>query len=176
MKQIIEIIKLKWPEYFIEIIVITVGILGAFGLNNWNENRKTDKLKTDYIESLVLDLAKDTLQIAVYIKKNEIRLDSTAIALQVIYSNPSTDSLVKLARFDMSTLYSTNTIFNNSTFNSLIATGDINLFDKKTIRALIELDRNHKLHSEITASNESLYHASMDSYSLDFGGGSYTGR
>lgn len=59
MKKIIETLKKKWAEYLLEIIVITFGILLAFGLNNWNEGRKNDKLQKEYLTRLVQDFEQD---------------------------------------------------------------------------------------------------------------------
>ena len=43
MKKLLETLKQKWAEYLLEMIVITAGILGAFGLNSWNQNRLDSK-------------------------------------------------------------------------------------------------------------------------------------
>ena len=45
MKEIINHLKSEWWKYGLETIVVIVGILVAFSLDNWNENRKTERLE-----------------------------------------------------------------------------------------------------------------------------------
>ena len=59
MKKIIDLIKEKWGEYVIEILVITLGIFGAFILNNWNESRKQNERFKIFTEQLYSTIDKD---------------------------------------------------------------------------------------------------------------------
>jgi len=59
MKKILETLKQKWAEYLLEIIVIMFGILGAFTLNNWNEERKNDLRAQNIIQEVMANLEMD---------------------------------------------------------------------------------------------------------------------
>ncbi len=56
MKKILHTLSQKWPEYILEILVLIIGIYGAFELENWNQSRIERKMEVTYLESLKADL------------------------------------------------------------------------------------------------------------------------
>jgi hypothetical protein len=64
MKKIIEHLRAEWFKYLLEILVITIGILGAFTLNNWNEGRKDTNREIKFYNELLSDLQVNRREIA----------------------------------------------------------------------------------------------------------------
>ena len=60
MKKILETLRLKWAEYFLEMLVIVFGILGAFALNNWNESRKASLVEKEHLINIYESLQRDS--------------------------------------------------------------------------------------------------------------------
>lgn len=56
MNKIINHFKANWVRHGFETLVVVVGILVAFGLNNWNENRKERLVEKELLEDLQKDL------------------------------------------------------------------------------------------------------------------------
>lgn len=69
MKRILTTFSEKWPEYFIEAVVIIASILGAIGLENWNENRKQRNDLIKDLERIAVDLKADLQNLSNNISK-----------------------------------------------------------------------------------------------------------
>jgi hypothetical protein len=59
MKKILETLKEKWAEYLLEILVIVIGILVAFGLNQWNEKKRAESEAKEERKEIVIALYND---------------------------------------------------------------------------------------------------------------------
>lgn len=55
MKRILSTFAQKWPEYLLEVLVLIVGIYGAFMLDNWNENRLSRVEEQEILRNLKTD-------------------------------------------------------------------------------------------------------------------------
>ena len=113
----------KYFKYAIgEIILVMIGILLALQVNNWNENRKKETLKSEYKTALINDYTKDTIQINDRLSRNNL------------------ESSFRLLNNELVGIRVTN-VYNTNSFNLLISSGKIDLFDKDLRKELMELNR-----------------------------------
>ena len=99
MKRIIDHLKENGLKYGFETLVITIGILGAFGLNNWNDNQKERKQEEEIVIDLHGDFRKNVVEIRRVIDINYLGLKSTVATIQLIGPYPSNS-----VRFDIDSL------------------------------------------------------------------------
>lgn len=63
MKRIFQTLSKKWPELLLELIVITVGILAAYGLNNWSQRRAQKNSEMEILSEIKSNLNLDLIDL-----------------------------------------------------------------------------------------------------------------
>ena len=123
---------LRYLKYAIgEVILVVLGILIAIQINNWNEKRENDLKKEVYILRLSNDLGKDTISIGNYVDAcdKEIR-HWRSIEKQIRKPNATLDSIIKIFKVTRKGGIPSLSDQNKVTYNSLLSTGDIELFQE----------------------------------------------
>ncbi|MFD2200541.1 hypothetical protein [Shivajiella indica] len=80
MKRILYLLKEKWPEYLIEILVLIIGIYGAFELSNYGENNSRKRAELEILKGCKTELTTDLAEI----KLNMDELGKSERALNLI--------------------------------------------------------------------------------------------
>ena len=136
----------KYLKYAIgEIVLVVIGILIALQINNWNEERKSNKLLQRYNQNIIAELKTDLL------KLNE--LDSIHNSWRKslrkyldYYNTRNPDVYILKAKRDSSKTGLT-TPFHTSTYSiqDLISTGNLRLFPSHIKNAILKYKDIHDL-------------------------------
>jgi hypothetical protein len=158
MKKILKHFKKNWYRYGLETLVVIIGILVAFTLNNWNEQRKDRELEKEILVDLKLNLESNITLLEGRIKYFSSGQKSCKIILDVIDSRlPNHDSLgyhfSKATRgyggADVISYVGYEALRNNGfslITNKLLKDEIMQLFEN-TYRELISFDETFKLHN-----------------------------
>lgn len=75
MKKLLITLRSKWPEYLLEILVLIIGIYGAFALDNWNDDRKSRMEEMSYYCKLLDDFEIDRKNIALRYAESQYKIE-----------------------------------------------------------------------------------------------------
>jgi len=133
MKKILKHLKENWIRHGFETLVVTVGILGAFALNTWNENRKKEVLEIQYLNRLIEDLAIDTSYYTHRSERSQKVIIENRQVIRLMYQTQETIEDVKELythiRWDTEHLTT-----QNSTYTELTNSGNLNIFKNPDLK------------------------------------------
>lgn len=131
MKKIIETLQRKWVEYLLEIFVITIGILGAFALNSWNQARSNNEFQLNALKGLLQEFTNNQVELERQQKLKREVLDWNRIYLEKLKTNAATSDDVSKFLGELGAR-----TFNpsNGVLNSLIYSGDIGKIRNDSLR------------------------------------------
>lgn len=143
MKRLLLTLSQKWPEYILEILVLVIGIYGAFVLDNWNEDRKARNHEMKILNSLMSDLRVEIKNNNRYISLRQDKAKASASLLFDSLPNTKKEIIDYLNRFNQVTFWGTYVPYNN-TFKELISSGNLSQITNDSIRYyLMELDKKY---------------------------------
>lgn len=94
MGRIVNHLKSEWYKYVLEIIVLILGILIAFNLDQWSDSRNSKKDEIEILKDFKRNLSADLQEMREIISFHEYSIRSSKIILEVIKDDlPYHDSL-----------------------------------------------------------------------------------
>ena len=150
MKIFLEVLKRKWAEYLLEMLVITFGIIAAFMLDSWHDERNNRKEEQVILQGLKEEFEENLQEVKRNIGLNKKSISATYALIDLIRSEE---------RFDNSDLIDSLLVALNmfGTFNAY--TGFV---DEIIDAGKLSLIRDTKLKKELTSWSSILMNAQED--------------
>ena len=153
MRQNFETLKRKWIEYLLEIIVIVVGILVAFGLNSWNERRTASLQERTMLLSIQSEFIENQKKLEQIISNHREISDGCKTFVSLCKPNPELISEVDLRNLIRSILWIPVYSPDKGAISSVISSGNISLIKNDKLKYLINSWSGKVEHYEYGESN-----------------------
>jgi len=128
----------KYFQYAIgEIILVVIGILIALQLNNWNVEQGNKKKLKNNVAILIENLQRDSSEII----RTQKRMERDRVVLddyekRISAPQANLDTLIKIASKEYSPSVNTIEFTHKSVYNTMVQSGEINLFEKDLIQEI----------------------------------------
>ncbi len=138
----------KYLKYAVgEIILVMVGILLALQVNNWNIARTERIQEIKYLSNIKLDLQKDLASLTYQLEFRKGKFKDIEKLIKQINGMPI-DNLTELSKNVVLTLMEERFTPNNSTYNELSSSGNLNLISNDSIKILLlDLEEHYKVNN-----------------------------
>ena len=123
-----------------EIALVMIGILLALQVNDWNENKKNDTIIKNNTVLLIESLVADSIYIVN--RKLAIQKDLAVvndIKKRATMPNVKIDTLIKIAKDEYIGMISGVFFKNQTAFNTILVSGEINLFEKELMQEIYNM-------------------------------------
>ena len=137
---------------------MVIGIYIAIQFNNWNVVNQSKVITSNNIELLITSLEKDSVafkQMQFFIDKDKANLNNFELRLNKPTSN--LDTLVKIVRYEYRPFIGKINFDNDDTYDALVQSGEINLFNRELKNELFSLYSLHKRAEETDKTHFELY-------------------
>ena len=136
MKRILTTLSQKWPEYLLEMIVITAGIIGAFALNNWNERSISLNKEKLLLKAVHEEFTENRIQFQEVIQSHRgVFASTTWILDHMPYDQKSNMDSVDMHFWGTFKTLTFNP--SSSSIKSIISTGSLDVVRNEELRNLI---------------------------------------
>ncbi|MCO5726081.1 hypothetical protein [Robiginitalea marina] len=132
MKRILHTLKEKWPEYLLEIVVLVIGIYGAFELSNYGEGQARRRAEIEILKGCRTELLADLADIDLNISELQKSMQSINLVLGLLEGNGTYHD--SLSRHFNYTLLPLHFVHSTSSFEMLKSKG-LDLVSNPGLRA-----------------------------------------
>lgn len=123
----------KWSAYFMELLVVIIGISIAFALENWSEKKRNTQNEINYLNSLAKDIEEDAQEIQSILDSSDVIIQHVSELFSYLYGNRPVEGIQS---YHITSTY-TAPHFNakDGTYTSLLNSGSIGIIENYELKS-----------------------------------------